>query len=185
MKLPCTLSFEDAKIVTPLFWFAEIRFPAPGLSPPMRLNSPLSISTPDWPFGTAAVPFTSVPIRLPCTVITLASNRAMPKPLLPEMTLPASRVVPPMKALAGLPGPTFSMPTPFGSAVVPSAVVPIKLPWMYVPESKPNFTPTWLLPEMTFPLPGCSPPIIVLSAAATKTPTSLGTAAMPVRSVPM
>ena len=52
----------------------------------------------------------------------------MPKPLLPEMTLRAPAVAPPMMLLLELDGPPTDTPTLFPTAANPVASVPRKLP---------------------------------------------------------
>ena len=79
MKLPWT---TPLRLRTPIPPLPEIRLPAPASGPPtmtlpaVRLG--LIARTPPLPFPRAFVPVTSVPIRLPCTKVSiLAGNEPL------------------------------------------------------------------------------------------------------------
>ncbi len=75
----------------------------------------------------ATVPVTSVPIRLPCTMLLVAPalSSKTPELLFPEMTLRSDAFVPPIR----LAEPVATIPKlAFGSAAVPAAFVPMKFP---------------------------------------------------------
>ena len=83
--------------------------------------------------GRMAVPFLSVPMKLPCTrfpeppVMEMPCELKSPKGLLlAEITFRAAGVVPPMM----LPGPFTATPTRFPNGAVSAASVPIKQPSM-------------------------------------------------------
>src|SRR5207253_886180 len=85
-------------------------------------------------------------------------------PALPEMTLRALTVVPPIV----LPVVPVSRVTPgaFPSPVVPAASGPIELPSTVFDEPPVISTPLWLLPETRFPAAAVVPPVVVPLAAA-------------------
>ena len=111
---------------------------------------------------------------------------ATPLLMLPEITLRAATVVPPTV----LPVDWSPMKTPkaFGTADVPAAFVPIRLPAMRLPVELTNGsccravieTPLPMFPEITFPV------TVLLEALRTRTPAALplGTAALPAALVP-
>ena len=72
---------------------------------------------------------------------------------IPSPTLPATSVSPGRSEPTTLSDPAeMSMPTaPFGSAAVPAALVPMRLPAMVLPSALPVAisTPCWPLPEIT------------------------------------
>ena len=93
------------------------------------------------------MPRTSVPLDPFAMVI--------PSPPLPETTLRAAAVVPPMSVSLL---PSTRMPwNPFPKAALPEASVPTRLPWIVVCATREREIPDWL-PEMTLPSPGPVPP---------------------------
>ena len=78
---------------------------------------------------------------------------------------------------------------PFGSGVVPSAAVPMRLPTIFVLVDWSSRTPVAPLveaPDMRLPAPGAVPPIVTPSTSMTVMPWPLlGTAAVPAALVPM
>src|SRR5215207_316208 len=96
--------------------------PSPAAAPPMRLPSPPSTFTPT-PFPSALTPSASVPIRLPCTMLSSSpTSTASPSP---EIRL--SRTM--------LPGASRTTPKATPRSAVPSASVPIRLPWISGPRA--------------------------------------------------
>ena len=65
-------------------------------------------------------------MKFPCTLFEEAESISIPSPPLPEMTLPSPVFEPPIK----LPDAKNNLtPVPvFGTAAVPAALVPMKLP---------------------------------------------------------
>ena len=66
----------------------------------------------------------------------------------------------------------MATPTPLGTAAVPAAVVPMRLPattfeLLVAPSSR---TPAPVLPEMTFPAPAVAPPIVFRGPPSIRTP---------------
>ncbi len=102
------------------FWvLPEIRFPMPG--PPINsgaLNTPVTASMP-FPFGSATVPVTSVPMRLFWIVPPPAFMKMAVA--FPEMRLPSEADGPPIVRFAL----AIWTPPPFGTATVPVASVPM------------------------------------------------------------
>jgi len=73
IELPRTALLTPPKIFTPLPALFAMVLPAPGTVPPMRLIIALPrVRTPPPLFPTAPVPVTSVPMKLPCMVLSLA-----------------------------------------------------------------------------------------------------------------
>ena len=164
-----------------------IVLPAPVVVPPIVLPETSSTSMPTA-LGLARVPVESVPILLPATTLLVVPSSAMstPSPLFSEMTLPAPAVVPPIV----LPDAALSIstPVPFAMETSPVTSVPMSLPATRFPVVLPLeiSTPSFVLPEMTFPAPLVMPPIVLLCAPRlTSTPTPLGRASVPVMSVPI
>src|SRR5207302_8627131 len=109
----------------------------------------------------------------------------MPLPTFPEMMLRALVVVPPTVLLFEE---EFIMTPPLlGSAAVPAALVPIKLPWTeFVDELPTMLMPTPPLPEMRLPAPAVAPPIVFEEELLMSTPLNeLPSALFPLTSVPM
>src|SRR4051812_38042268 len=80
-----------------------------------------------------------------------------PSQPLPEMTLRAPALVPPMVLFVE----PYSIATPsdpLGTAAVPAAFVPMRLPSTVSPLAERNQTPLAWLPEITFPEPAAVPP---------------------------
>ena len=77
-------------------------------------------------FGTATVPVTSVPMKLPSTRLPLvpASVMRMPRLALPEMTFNVPAVVPPI-VLPVAPPMIWTPSWPLGTALVPVTSVPM------------------------------------------------------------
>src|SRR5438874_5314290 len=132
---------------TPAVPFPEIRLPGgvPGVAvrPPMTLLEVPLVFTPTFGLDRTTVPVTSVPIKLPWTVLSSPLNRSTPRPFA-DITLRASTVVPPTRqfeALIKTPRSVF----PRGS--VPVTSVPMKLPCTVFPVP-PNETPSPMFPEI-------------------------------------
>ena len=132
MKLPCTVLFEA---VPKAIWrpLPEMTLRASTVVPPMRaFVDPAPTATPTCPFAKARVPVTSVPIKLPCTVLPEPPPRPTPSPIFPEIRLRAAGVVPPMVQFDGFPQKPKIIPPcapePFGNAIVPAGLVPMKFP---------------------------------------------------------
>src|SRR3990170_6476648 len=107
---------------------------SPGAVPPTVLLDASKINTPSPPLPREPVPFLSVPMRLPSTLllVTVGPTREVngstietPAPKLPERTLRAAEVVPPTVLLVGSLRPLRALiSTPLlvlGLAVVPEA----------------------------------------------------------------
>src|SRR5207302_7955334 len=104
MRLPWITFLVDEvlpalAISTPLPRLPEIRLPAPAAWPPTVLFEAERMVTPLLPLATASVPLGLVPTRLRWTRSPLAASMVMPSRVLPEMTLLAAAVVPPMVLL--------------------------------------------------------------------------------------
>ncbi len=136
----------DEYVWTPSPPLLRMRLGSPDPSPPMTLPLPLAITMPSNWFGSDAPPAV-VPIELPKTwLFELPIARPM---LLPEMTLPAVAVVPPMTFPD--PEPLVWIPKPvLASAAVPAPLVPMRFPWTVTLLPK-RSTPSPELPEMTLP----------------------------------
>src|SRR4051812_33371784 len=101
----------------------------------------------------------------PCHRLTPVGSpwTATPSPVFPLMTLPAPATVPPIVLAAT---PETNTPTPLGSAPVPPAWVPIRLPWTVfpvvpVPAVPAMYTPAFGLPEIRLPTPAAVPPTVL------------------------
>src|SRR5262249_36761347 len=97
-----------------------------------------------------SVPATSVPIKLPCTVLPEPFPSPTPEPIFPEIKLRASGVVPPTVQFDGVPQKPKSMPPiapePFPNAIVPDGSVPMKFPSNTLPSVQTRMpSPTNLL----------------------------------------
>src|SRR5438552_19090243 len=108
-----------------------------------------------------------------------------PVPLFPEMMLRALDVVPPTVLL--FEAVLIATPPMLGSAAVPAALVPIKLPWTRLADEPPTILrPTPPLAEMTLPAPAIVPPLVFEEQLLRSTPLNeLPNAAFPLASVPM
>jgi hypothetical protein len=112
----------------------------------------------------------------------------MPSPVLPETTLPAPAVVPPIV----LPLPCWvKIPkAPLATAAVPAASVPIKFPATISRNPSVIKMPT-SFPEMTLPAPAVAPPITLpriepeLPAPEIETPYSFPMEPVPLEFVPI
>src|SRR5437764_13382798 len=115
--------------------FAVSRIPKPPLDQ-IRCGAaalPAIVCPPPWSaspapvFGIALVPVAFVPMKLPATVLPgpVIETAA---PAFPEITLRAAAVVPPMVLPAPAIGITPKEVVPLGTAPLPAALVPIKLP---------------------------------------------------------
>src|SRR5665213_2158271 len=129
----------------------------------------------------------SVPIKF-CWIwlfVAVAPEIAMPSPTLPEMTFPWLAALFPMKFAAA---PSISTPLPWlATTLVPVVSAPMKLLYTMFPDALlPEMsTPVPLFPEITFREAGV-PPIVLLGTLLMNTPAkALGTALVPVTSVPM
>src|ERR1043165_6931962 len=81
------------------FALPEIKLPAPAVVPPIRLlvQGELGIETP-VAFGIAIVPAALVPMRFPWMMLLLPPI-SRPAKVLPEITLRAAAMAPPMRLL--------------------------------------------------------------------------------------
>src|SRR5437588_5772747 len=166
---------------TPFSPFPEITFPACAVVPPTTApDDDWRISTPSNPFGRAARPDATVPMRLPSTcALPDAESTRTPVSWFPDMTLPGGAPV----VAAGpprVPPKRISTPTPFGTAEVPVMSVPTKLLWAVPPNSS---TPNVELPETTLRAVAVDPPSVTFPAMAA--PVRFGTAAVPAALVPI
>ena len=110
-------------------------------------------------FGTGWVPVLSVPMKLPRIRFPAPDcATVIPSPELPEMTLRAPAVAPPIRVLVAR---TIVMPVPLPSAAVPSGVVPMRLPWTTFASPVVMRMPSPLLPESRSPPPAAVPPIVL------------------------
>ncbi len=161
------LLLVDPPVMTmPLDTLPEITFPEPGATPPMTLPlAPLRRTTPTALLGSAAVPETSTPIKFPCTRFPLVEDWLMttPLPVFPEMTFPAPALVPPI-VLLDAPD-SISIPAALGTAAVPAALVPIKLPCTVFPlvPGPMIWIPKKAFPEITLRAAAVVPPIRLLN----------------------
>ena len=124
--------------VMPYWVLPEIRLPAPVAVPP-TVTWLVAIEMPEAVLGRAEPPSALVPILLPWIRIDPA-RALMPLPALPEMTLPAARVVPPM-VVPVEPVVTWTPAVLLGTAIAPVKSVPIWLPATRVFVELPMFTP--------------------------------------------
>jgi hypothetical protein len=109
--------------------------------------------------------------------------------LLPEITLRAATFEPPTKLFVAFPRramPALLPTRQLLTAAVPSALVPIRLPWIWVPLALTTLTPPKSLPESRLPAPATLPPIREFGAPLMAMPSlPLGSAAVPAAFVPM
>ena len=130
IKLPCTLFSKPLPREIPRL-LAAIMLRAASVSPPMELAMP-SFSTPTPVFPRERVPVTSVPMKFPCTPLSVPPTIETPTPIFPEIRLRASGVVPPIVLFEKVPQkPRMTPPfpeAPFGNTAVPAALVPMKFP---------------------------------------------------------
>ncbi len=108
-------------------------------------------------------PLAVVPMRLPSTrePVEPAAEMETPEPRLPEIKLPApASVVEPMRFLAAFITRTPSLP--LGTATVPFALVPMKLPSITLLDAPTPLSviPLFALPEITFRRLGRFPPTV-------------------------
>src|SRR5271166_122882 len=185
----------------PSWRLPEITLPGPVpaalVTPPMVVPEALSFSTPLWSFPTPEeTPVTLRPIRLPriwllsALVVGVPGNELVirtPESRLPEMMLPAPGAVPPI-----------TLPSPrLGSAVIPLADRPIRLPVTTLPvvPALLNKIPLRALPEMMLaaePSRFAAPMVLFEGPGALEFPDEtripsppLGSAYAPARSVPI
>lgn len=88
-------------IATPSLVLNAMTFPAPAAVPPIVLELENAGRMPNWPFPSAAVPVTSVPMKLPWMTLPSVPTSAIviPSSVLPEMRFRAAAVVPPIVVL--------------------------------------------------------------------------------------
>ena len=90
------------------------------------------------------------------------------------MRFPAPAAVPPMVALGPVSDASRIMPSPISPisrAFVPVASVPMKLPWMTMPDELPLLRiPLAMLPEIRFRSPGFSPPMVLFGESVMSMP---------------
>ena len=114
----------------------------------------------------STAPVTSVPMRLPCTTFPVLRSIKISLKSLPEMTLRAPAVVPPISVLGAplINTPASLLPASLlGRATVPVESVSIKFPCNRFPAaSLPKIRTPELWPEMTLRAPGVVPPIRLL-----------------------
>ena len=163
--------------------FPEITFPAPAAVPPTSaVFAPLLKFTPERAFGSAAVPAALVPMKFPWIVVFVPPV-LMPQPSFPLITFPAPAVPPPIT----VPVPPFAMPALlFGIALLPVLPVPMRFPWISVPnESFVSCTP-YAPPERTLRSANALPPmrLPVKFSTPRKRPTLTCAFAFPRSSVP-
>jgi hypothetical protein len=111
----------------------------------------------------------------------------MPSSTLPETTLRACGVVPPI-VLDGAPSTTIPPSPALPSAAEPAASRPTRLPATRLPEvvAPEISTPSPVLPEITLPAPAIVPPIVLsVDPVLINTPILLGEAVDPLASVPI
>src|SRR5262249_50068365 len=150
MRLPATVLFAAPApwMTTPLAPLPEMTLPAAAVVPPMVFAvAPLRMLTPVPPLGRAAVPAALVPMKFPATVLFDAPGMRRRAAPLPEMTLPAAAVVPPM-VFAEAPAVTITPWRMLATALLPMASVPTKLPWTRLPD-----VPAPLMRRPPAPLP--------------------------------
>ena len=114
-------------MLTPMSALPEIRLPAPTAVPPMLLFvAPLAISTPWFELPRSIVPVTSVPMKLPNTLLSDPGLTISTPLLFPEITFRASADTPPMvlSELVLTKTPWKKLP----NRTVPVLSVPMKLP---------------------------------------------------------
>ena len=92
IRLPCSRLLLEL-MLTPVK-LPEMTLPAPAVVPPTVSPTPSRLTPVEFP--RAAVPWMSVPMRLPWTRFLAPPLMLTPLPL-PEMTLRASGVVPPIR----------------------------------------------------------------------------------------
>ena len=108
----------------PLSALPEMTFPSPGLGPPMR-KPVVPVSEMPSPLEMAALPVTSVPMRLPWMTLAPPPVDWMPVAF-PLTRFPAPAVAPPI-TLPLAPA-VMTIPTPFPGPAVPVGSVPMKQP---------------------------------------------------------
>ena len=160
MRLP-ELPVPRITPVLPLL--PEIKFPGgvPGVvvSPPMTLLAVPLTSTPTFGLPKATVPVTSVPMKLPCTVLD-PPNRSTPR-LLVEMMLRAATIAPPTTLFE----PQTKTPrSEFPRASVPVISVPMRLPCAIFRVPVKNWTPSPMFPEIRLRAAGVMPPTVLFDA---------------------
>src|ERR1041385_4054720 len=101
-------------MLIPRSLFPEIRLPAPAPFPPIRLFvfDEAGMSTPLAPLGIAFVPAGWVPMKFPWMTLP-APEITTPSPVLPEITLRATALVPPTTLFDEL---NSDIPLPLGRA---------------------------------------------------------------------
>ena len=119
----------------------------------MFVSGVVFTKTPAARLGNVGRPMISSPNELPWITLPVVCGPKswIPAEPLPEITLPAPAVVPPMMLFGAL---LMKIPSsPLGMAPVPPALVPIKLPWIWLPVAvlMAISTPTCRLPEMRLP----------------------------------
>ena len=120
MKLPWTLLAPGRSLTpmmnTPCSLLPAMTLAAPSTAPPIRLSEASSILMPLLPLLPPLrnfLPVTSVPMKLPCTLLPKDSgpNMTIPWAKLPEITLRDSSVVPPIRlsfeSMIRIPAPKF------------------------------------------------------------------------------
>ena len=153
---------------TPLWAFPEITLRASGVTPPMRWPAD-STRTPLLPLPRRSTPVQSVPIQLPATVWPAPPERNTPFCALPEITLRAPGVAPPMILLA--PPATFTPLNPLPSTFVPVTSRPRQFPaTTFATEFESITTPLWPLPEMRLRASKLVPPMTLSWPSVSPTP---------------
>ena len=176
-------------IAMPPSLLAEMTLRWPALGPPMRVPSVPgpTTCTPCVPLPSGSAPPAVSPRKFAETTLAGDWKMLTPAPVLPEITLRSTLVVPPTTLPDG--PPAIWMPVkPFGMAVAPLGVVPMKLAetrFSSAPSSSMS-TPWNRLPEITLRRALVAPPIVLwLAPKRTNTPDWLGIAAVPARFSPM
>ena len=169
---------------SPLYMIAlAVVISVPPMNEPV---APFWIRMPSPPLGRGAVRSSVAPIVLPWARLNAVPGEWIhrPTPELPLIRLPPAPAPPMRLPLAPAP---ITTPMPFGSGCVPTAFVPIRLPWITlsrVPAPR-IATPLRKLAPITFPAP-ISPIRLAREPSVTKTPyVALPAPADPVASTPI
>ena len=130
-------------------------------------------------------------IELPRMLLPVPESTSTPLIPLKAMVLPAPEAVPPMVLLLLAPLKIATPFKPLPSATVPVLSVPMRLPWMRLSvellrkKKLSRIMPRRPLPEITLPAPGSVPPMVLPDTPSSVIPSLLGTARVPLESVPM
>ena len=150
-------------------------------------DAPEEITTPKL-LANESLPAWFVPMKLPCTQLSVVSRPRMRTPLLalPEITFCAVESVPPMVLFDA--SARIATPVELGRDFSPVTSVPMKLPStsLFIVPASLIATPAPLFPEMTLPADGSVRPMVLFDAPFTiVTPAALARGVLPVTSVPI